>query len=224
VPEPTTVFLVDDDDLVRTGLRIMLGTQPDMTVIGEAADAASGLDLIERTPPDVVLMDIRMAGMDGITATEQLTAAGSADDHSPRVVILTTFGTEEYLYAALRAGASGFLLKRSRPEEIAAAIRVVAAGDALIAPALTRQLIGRYAHRPSPEAATRALADLTDRERDVLVEIARGLSNAEIAVRLYVSQETVKTHVKRIFTKLGLRDRAQAVVIAYESGLVQPGD
>jgi DNA-binding NarL/FixJ family response regulator len=196
----------------------------DMEIVGEAGDGDSGVALARRHRPDVVLMDIRMPVLDGIEATRRITEDGSLGD--VRVVVLTTFDLDEYVYAALRAGASGFLLKDDAPEEILAAIRVVAAGEALLAPRITRRLIEEFASRPDPAAAPSpapGLAALTERELEVLGLIGRGLSNAEIAERLYVSPATAKTHVSHIMTKLYARDRAQLVVMAYESGLVRPG-
>ena len=225
--EPIRVLIADDEDLVRSGLSLMLGSQPGIAVAGDAADGAQAVAQAQRLRPDIVLMDIRMPGMDGLQATARITAA--ADDtgagHQVRVIILTTFEQDEYVYEALRAGASGFLLKRTRPEDLIEAIRVVANGDALLAPSVTRRLIAHFAHRPTTATATAAqLSLLTERERDVLIEIAGGLSNTEIARRLFVGEQTVKTHIKHIFTKLDLRDRAQAVVFAYETGLVRAGD
>ena len=222
--EPIRVLIADDEDLVRSGLSLMLGSQPGIAVAGDAADGAQAVAQAQHLRPDIVLMDIRMPGMDGLQATARITAA--ADDtgagHQVRVIILTTFEQDEYVYEALRAGASGFLLKRTRPEDLIEAIRVVANGDALLAPSVTRRLIAHFAHRPTTATATAAqLSLLTERERDVLIEIAGGLSNTEIARRLFVGEQTVKTHIKHIFTKLDLRDRAQAVVFAYETGLVR---
>ena len=225
--EPIRVLIADDEDLVRSGLSLMLGSQPGIAVAGDAADGAQAVAQAQHLRPDIVLMDIRMPGMDGLQATARITAA--ADDtgagHQVRVIILTTFEQDEYVYEALRTGASGFLLKRTRPEDLIEAIRVVANGDALLAPSVTRRLIAHFAHRPTTATATTAqLSLLTERERDVLIEIAGGLSNTEIARRLFVGEQTVKTHIKHIFTKLDLRDRAQAVVFAYETGLVRAGD
>jgi DNA-binding NarL/FixJ family response regulator len=216
---PTRVLIADDQALMRTGFRMILDAQPDIDVVGEAIDGSDAIRHYERLTPDVVVMDVRMPVMDGIEATRKLTA------HEPpaRVLILTTFDLDEYVYEALRAGASGFLLKDRPPEELVAAVRVIAAGEALLAPSVTRRLIEEFAKRPA--TATRdELAELTEREREVLVLMARGLSNGEIARSLFVAETTVKTHVGRILSKLRLRDRAQAVVLAYESGLVQPGD
>jgi DNA-binding NarL/FixJ family response regulator len=215
---PIRVLVADDQALMRTGFRMILDAQEDVEVVGEAIDGADAIRRFHTLHPDVVVMDVRMPTMDGIEATRRLTAA----DPPARVLILTTFDLDQYVYEALRAGASGFLLKDRPPEELVAAVRVVAAGDALLAPSVTRRLIEEFAKR-SPAVETAELAELTEREREVLVLMARGLSNAEIARALYVAETTVKTHVGRVLHKLRLRDRAQAVVIAYESGLVQPG-
>ena len=216
---PIRVLLADDQALMRTGFRMILDAQEDLEVVGEAIDGADAVRQFERLAPDVVVMDVRMPTMDGIEATRRLTAL----DPPARVLILTTFDLDEYVYEALRAGASGFLLKDRPPEELVAAVRVIAAGEALLAPSITRRLIEEFAKR-APTATARELDELTDREREVLVLMARGLTNAEIATSLYVAETTVKTHVGRVLGKLRLRDRAQAVVLAYESGLVQPGD
>ncbi len=213
------VLIADDQALMRGGFRMILDAEPDLEVIGEAIDGADAVRGFERWQPDVVVMDVRMPTMDGIAATRHITAI----DPSAKVLILTTFDLDEYVYDALRAGASGFLLKDRPPEELVHAVRVVAGGDALLAPAVTRRLIEEFAHRPDAPVAPAGLEELTDREREVLVLMARGLSNAEIASSLFVAETTVKTHVGRVLHKLGLRDRAQAVVLAYESGLVQPG-
>jgi DNA-binding NarL/FixJ family response regulator len=226
VTEPVRVLIADDEDLVRSGLVLMLGSQPGIAVVGAAADGAQAVAQARRLRPDVVLMDIRMPGMDGLQATACITAAAGepGTGHQARVIILTTFEQDEYVYEALRAGASGFLLKRTRPEDLIEAIRVVANGDALLAPSVTRRLIAHFAQRPrTATAPATQLSQLTGRERDVLVEVAAGLSNTEIAGRLFVGEQTVKTHIKHIFTKLDLHDRAQAVVFAYETGLVQAG-
>ena len=215
---PIRVLVADDQALMRTGFRMILDAEDDIKVVGEAIDGADAVRQFERLGPDVVVMDVRMPTMDGIEATRRLTAAHP----SVRVMILTTFDLDEYVYEALRAGASGFLLKDRPAEELVAAVRVVASGDALLAPSITRRLIHEFAKR-SPAVAPTELDELTERERDVLVLMARGLSNAEIASSLYVAETTVKTHVGRVLHKLRLRDRAQAVVLAYESGLVQPG-
>ena len=214
------ILIADDQELVRTGFRVVLDAEPDLEVVGEAADGLAALDAAETLKPDVVLMDIRMPNLDGIEATRRLAAA----DGAPRVLILTTFDLDDYVYEALRAGASGFLLKDARADELRQAIRMVAAGDALLSPAITRRLIESYTRRPPTTAHPAPLAELTPRELEVLRLLARGLSNAEIARALIVGDATVKTHVARIFSKLNLHDRAQAVVLAYETGLVQPGD
>jgi DNA-binding NarL/FixJ family response regulator len=219
---PVRIVVADDHQVVRTGFAELLGTQPDFTVAGTARDGAEAVRICRQLRPDVVLMDVRMPGMDGIEATRQL--AGSAPE-GPRILILTTFDLDEYVYDALRAGASGFLLKDVTAERLFDAVRVIAAGDALLAPAVTRRLIKEFALlRPARDAeAAAALAALTTRETQVLRLVAEGLSNPEIADRLVVTEETVKTHVSRVLGKLGLRDRTQAVVTAYESGLVVPG-
>ena len=215
------VLIADDQALVRDGFGMILDAQEDIEVVGEAEDGGRAVDLARELRPDVVLMDIRMPGVDGIEATRRLVAGGDA----PRVLMLTTFDVDEYVYEAMKAGASGFLLKDVRRDELVGAVRVVAAGDAMLAPALTRRLIEDFVRRPRPGAAPGGpIADLTEREREVLRLMARGLSNAEIAAELVVSEATVKTHVARILAKLGLRDRIQAVVLAYESGFVQPGE
>lgn len=216
------VLLADDQSLLRVGFRALLEQEADLEVVGEAGDGAEAVRMTRSLQPDVVLMDVRMPRLDGIEATRQIVDSGSPS----RVLVLTTFDLDEYVYAALRAGASGFLLKDALPEELLAGIRVVAAGDAAVAPAVTRRLIETFAeHLPSPDvpAADAPLNELTDREHDVLVELARGRSNSEIAQHLYVSEATVKVHVGRILTKLGLRDRVQVVVYAYEHGIVRPG-
>jgi DNA-binding NarL/FixJ family response regulator len=217
------IVVADDHEVVRAGFAAILDTQPDFTVLGTAADGAQAVQTCRERCPDVVLMDIRMPGMDGIEATRQLTSA----DAGPRVLVLTTFDLDEYVYDALRAGASGFLLKDVTAERLFDAVRVIAEGEALLAPAITKRLIGEFARqrrRPKePTDGDRALAALTPRETEVLRLIAGGLSNPEIAERLVVTEETVKTHVSRVLSKLGLRDRTQAVVAAYESGLVVPG-
>ncbi|SDU28160.1 response regulator [Jiangella alkaliphila] len=216
------VLLADDEDLMRAGLRMMLETQPDLVVVGEAADGREAARLAAATAPDVVLMDIRMPVQDGVAATRAITAAGAG---APRVLILTTFELDEYVFAAIRAGAAGFLLKRSPPEILIDGIRTVAAGDALLGPSVTRRLLAEFARSapvpPDPETARR-LARLTEREHDVLLLLGRGLSNAEIAARLHIGAATVKTHVTRVLDKLGLRDRVHAVVFAFDHGLVTP--
>jgi DNA-binding NarL/FixJ family response regulator len=211
------VVVVDDQEVVRAGFAALLGTQPDLTVAGTAADGRAAVALCRAERPDVVLMDVRMPAMDGIEATRRITAAADP----PRVLMLTTFDLDEHVYDALVAGASGFLLKDVTAERLFEAVRVVAAGEALLAPSVTRRLIGEFA-RQRPRPAAPELAALTPRETEVLRLIAEGLSNTEIAARLVVGEETVKTHVSRVLRKLGLRDRAQAVVCAYESGLVVP--
>jgi DNA-binding NarL/FixJ family response regulator len=212
------VLLADDQDLVRAGFRMILETQADIQVVGEAADGVEAITATRRLQPDVVLMDIRMPNLDGLQATKQIVAARSGS----RVVILTTFDLDEYVYQALTAGASGFLLKNAPPEQLIGAVRVVAAGDALLSPSITRGVIEQFARLPPP-GGTDALQGLTDREQQVLQLVARGLSNAEIAAELFVSDATVKSHVAHLLAKLQLRDRVQAVVLAYESGLVRPG-
>jgi DNA-binding NarL/FixJ family response regulator len=215
------ILLVDDQVLVRTGLRTILDGVEDFTVVGEATD---GLDAIDQTPqlrPDVVLMDVRMPHLDGVEATARIRAMAAA----PQVILLTTFDLDEYVYAGLRAGASGFLLKDVRAADLVTAVRAVLTGDAVIAPSATRRLVERFLDAAPPDPASRAaaLAPLTAREREVLTLLGRGLSNAEVAQRLYLSEATVKTHVGRVLGKLGLRDRIQAVVLAYETGLIRPG-
>jgi DNA-binding NarL/FixJ family response regulator len=224
--ERLRVLIADDQALVRAGFRLILEAQPDIEVVGEAADGEAAVRLTRRHQPDVVLMDVRMPGLDGLEATRRL-LVGSDDGASPlpvppRVVILTTFDVDEYVYAALQAGAAGFLLKDVSPEHLVGAVRTVAIGDALLAPSITRRLVERFA-RPHPgrAAAPEALAALTTRETEVLTLVARGMSNAEIAETLVIGEATVKTHVAGILAKLDLRNRAQAVVLAYESGLVR---
>jgi DNA-binding NarL/FixJ family response regulator len=214
------VLLVDDQPLLRTGFRMILSAETDLRVVGEAGDGASAVELARRLRPDVVLMDIRMPGMDGIQATRALAGPGVEDP--VKVLILTTFGLDEYVIESLRAGASGFLLKDAPPEDLVEAIRIVAAGEALLAPSVTRRLLDRVASRlpPANEDTIPALSQLTERELEVLKLMARGLSNAEIAEKLVVSETTVKTHVSRVLAKLDLRDRVQAVILAYETGLV----
>ncbi|MGH2995794.1 MAG: response regulator [Gaiellaceae bacterium] len=215
------VLIADDQALVRGGFRLILEAQKDIEVVGEAEDGRQALALARELSPDVVLMDIRMPELDGLEATRRLVADGDA----PRVLMLTTFGEDEYVYDAMKSGASGFLLKDIRPEQLAEAVRVAAAGDALLAPAITRRLIEEFVRRPPPGSGPPVeLSQLTDRELEVLKLIARGLSNAEIASTLFLSEATVKTHITHILTKLSLRDRVQAVVLAYESGLVQAGN
>jgi DNA-binding NarL/FixJ family response regulator len=216
------VALVDDQELVRAGFRMMLDAQPDMTVTGEAADGQGAVGLAARGEADVMVMDVRMPRLDGVEAARRICAAGE----SPRVLMLTTFDLDEYAFAALKAGASAFLLKDVPPHELLFAIRSVHSGDRVVAPSTTRRLLDRFVPLlpGEPPAPPAALESLTDREREVLIQIAAGLSNAEIAGRLFVSEATVKTHVGRILAKLDLRDRVQGVVLAYESGLVRPVD
>jgi DNA-binding NarL/FixJ family response regulator len=218
------LVVADDHEVVRSGFAGLLATQPDFAVVGVAADGAGAVRVARAEAADVVLMDIRMPGTDGIEATRQLTGAGPVGPAGPRVLILTTFDLDEYVYDALRAGASGFLLKDVTAERLFDAVRVVAAGEALLAPAITRRLIDEFAamRRPPGTPAADALASLTPRETQVLRLVAEGLSNAELAARLTISEETVKTHVSRVLTKLGLRDRTQAVITAYETRLVVP--
>ena len=215
------VLLCDDQALVRSGFRLILEAREDIEVVGEAEDGREAIELARRVEPDVILMDVRMPNVDGVEATRRLVAGGSR----ARILILTTFDLDEYVYAAIRAGASGFLLKDVEPAQLVDAIRVVAAGEALLAPTVTRRLLDRFAHtlpgaeeKPPPELAT-----LTERELEVLKLLAAGLSNAELAERLFLSETTVKSHISSVLRKLGLRDRVQAVVLAYEAGLVRPG-
>ena len=220
---PITILIVDDQQLLRLGFRMIFEAEPDLEVVGEAGDGSEAVRLTGQTSPDVVLMDIRMPRMTGIEATEQIVAKYPGS----RVLVLTTFDLDEYAFAALRAGASGFLLKNSEPAELLSAIRTVARGDAVVAPRVTRRLLEKFASQlpagPDDQAEDPRLGLLTEREREVLTEVAHGLSNAEIAERLYLSEATVKTHVGRILPKLGLRDRVQAVVFAYETRLIHPG-
>lgn len=217
------VLLADDDQLVRAGFRLILESEQGLEVIGEAGNGAEAVAMTRDLDPDVVLMDVQMPVMDGLEATRQITALGR--EETSRVLMLTTFEVDEYVYKALRAGASGFLLKRTPAADLIAGIHVVAGGDALLAPSVTRRLIDEFAHHRVPPSGARdaqSFGELTPREREVLVLLARGNSNAEIAEQLVLSEGTVKTHVKRIFMKLGLRDRAQAVIFAYDAGLVEP--
>jgi len=219
------VVLVDDQALLRTGFRMILDAEPDMEVVGEAANGAEAVTVVAQAGPDVVLMDVRMPGTDGIAATAQIVRGPS----NARVLILTTYDLDEYVYAGLRAGASGFLLKDAPPAELLAAVRTVAAGDAVLAPSATRRLLDRFTPMlPGPDGGARptradVLAELTDREREVFELVASGRTNREIAAQLYVSEGTVKVHVSRLLTKLDLRDRVQAVVLAYETGVITPG-
>jgi DNA-binding NarL/FixJ family response regulator len=215
----TRLLIVDDQALVRVGLRKILESEPETSVVGEAADGEDAVAQARRLQPDVVLMDVRMPVLDGIEATRRIVRAQPAT----RVLILTTFGLDGYVYDALRAGASGFMLKDAPPEEIAAAVRIVASGDALLAPAVTRAVVEEFARHRPPAATPPAVEELTPREREVLELVVRGLSNPEICERLVISEATTKTHVARILQKLGLRDRVQVVIYAYESGLRSPG-
>jgi DNA-binding NarL/FixJ family response regulator len=219
----TRLLLADDQELMRMGFRMVMDTQEDLTIVGEVANGLEAVDAARRLKPDVVLMDVRMPEMDGVQATRLIVESGS----SARIIILTTFDLDEYVYAALRAGASGFLLKDAPPGDLLSAIRAVASGDAVVAPSVTRRLLANYAHRlPVPDRSENEederLELLTSREREVLLQVASSLSNAEIAERLVLSEATVKSHVGRILAKLGLRDRVQIVVFAYETGLITP--
>jgi DNA-binding NarL/FixJ family response regulator len=219
---PIRVLVVDDQELVRSGFSVILDAADGITVIGEAANGAAAVASVAANQPDVVLMDIRMPGMDGLEATRLITNGSAA---APKIVILTTFDLDDYVYEALRAGASGFLLKDSPRHDLIAAVRAAAAGDALLSPSVTRRLIEAFARRPPETTPSPArLASVTAREKDVLLLLARGRSNAEIASSLFVSEATVKTHVGNLLAKLGLRDRVQAVILAYETGMVVPGD
>jgi DNA-binding NarL/FixJ family response regulator len=239
---PIRVAIVDDQELVRTGFRLILESEDDIEVVGEAGDGRSALELIRARRPDVALMDVRMPTMDGVEATRRLVGAGPADDgpvSDTRIIIVTTFDLDEYVFSALQNGASGFLLKDAPADQLVAAVRVVASGEALLSPSITKRLIERFQNgaknptmAPSAPGSTPGsggggrgarFEELTEREAEVLVELARGLSNAEIAQKLYVSETTIKTHVGRVLAKLEVRDRVQAVVMAYESGIVRPG-
>jgi DNA-binding NarL/FixJ family response regulator len=214
------VLIADDQALVRGGFRSILDGQDDIEIVGEAEDGAEAVEAAARLRPDVVLMDVRMPGVDGIEATRRIVALGL----DARVLVLTTFDVDDYVYEAMKAGASGFLLKTAPPRQLAEAVRTIAAGDALLAPSVTRRLVEQFVKRPPPGAEVPSgLETLTERELDVLRVLARARSNAEIAAELFVSEATVKSHVNRLLGKLGLRDRAQAIVLAYESGLVEPG-
>lgn len=222
---PIRVFIVDDQALVRTGMRMVVDSQDDLRVVGEAGDGIEALELLRATAADIVLMDVRMPRLDGVEATRQLLARAPTGSGSlpPRVIVLTTFDLDEHAFAALQAGASGFLLKDAPAEDLIAAIRTVHAGDAVLAPSATRRLLDQVAAQlPTGTGQPDRFARLTEREREVLLQVASGASNAEIASRLFLSEATVKTHVGRVLSKLGLRDRVQAVVLAYESGLVRP--
>jgi DNA-binding NarL/FixJ family response regulator len=213
------VAIADDQELVRTGFRAILNSEPDIEVVGEAEDGQRAIEVAREHEPDVVLMDIRMPVLDGLAATRSIV---TGPDSKPRVIILTTFDLDEYVYEALRSGASGFMLKDNPADQLITAIRVVTEGEALLAPRITRRLISEFAHRQPPTARPDHLQVLTDRESEVLKLVARGLSNAEISQELYVAETTIRTHVAHILTKLGLRDRVQAVVLAYETGLIRP--
>jgi DNA-binding NarL/FixJ family response regulator len=215
-----SVLIVDDQDLVREGLRMLLDAEPDLRVVGEAGNGSQALAQVRLLDPDVVLMDVRMPEVDGVEATARLVRGGGR----ARVLMLTTFNLDEYVYRAMKAGASGFLLKDATRQQLASAVRTVAAGDSLLAPAITRRLIDDYCRGPAPGAATASVAGpLSERELEVVRLVAQGLSNAEVAARLYLSEATVKSHVARVLAKLGLRDRVQIVVYAYEQGIVRPG-
>jgi DNA-binding NarL/FixJ family response regulator len=216
------VVLADDQAMVRAGFRLILESEPDIEVVGEAEDGAAAVAAVRALRPDVVLMDIQMPGMDGLAATRKINDPSS--DLASRVLILTTFERDEYVFASLRAGASGFLLKNAPPEHLIEAVQVVAAGNALLAPSVTRRIIEEFVKRPAPPVRAEELERLTERELEILRLLAQGLTNAEIADRLYVGDATVKTHVSHVLAKLGLRDRVQAVIFAYESGFVQPGE
>jgi DNA-binding NarL/FixJ family response regulator len=219
------ILLVDDQALVRAGFRMILDAEPEMEVVGEAADGREAIDQVRLLQPDVVLMDIRMPELDGLEAARRI-LSGPEEENTAKILMLTTFDHDEYVYEALRAGASGFLLKDTPPEQLVGAIHVIAQGEALLSPSVTRRVISEFVkgNGPKPQAQFPRLKDLTARELEVLMSIARGLSNAEIATALFVSETTVKTHVARILMKLSLRDRVQAVVLAYEAGVVSPGD
>lgn len=214
------LVIADDQQLVRSGFGMIIGAEPDMSVIGEATDGAEAVRLVRSLRPDIVLMDVQMPGTDGLEATAEITAMADG----PRVIILTTFERDDYVFTALRNGASGFLLKNAPPETLIEAIRTVASGDALLAPSVTRRLVEEFARRPGAPIPSEVADRLTDREREVLVLLARGMTNAEIADDLFVGEATVKTHVSNVLTKLGLRDRVQAVVFAYENGVVTAGE
>ena len=214
------LVIADDQQLVRSGFGMIIGAEPDMSVIGEATDGAEAVRMVKTLQPDIVLMDVQMPGTDGLEATAAITAM----EDGPRVIILTTFERDDYVFSALRNGASGFLLKNAPPDTLVEAIRTVASGDALLAPSVTRRLVEEFARRPGAPLPNDAADRLTEREREVLVLLARGMTNAEIAEELFVGEATVKTHVSNVLTKLGLRDRVQAVVFAYENGVVTAGE
>ncbi|QII01319.1 response regulator transcription factor [Rhodococcoides fascians A21d2] len=216
---PITVVVVDDQELMRMGLNMVLEAQDDIEVVGEASDGAGAIEAVDRLAPAVVLMDVRMPGIDGVSATRSITESGS----DTRVLMMTTFDLDEHVLGALRAGASGFLLKDTPPEDLVSAIRSVAAGDAVVSPKVTKRLLSRFVAQSVSTTDASVLDALTGREREVLVHLATGLSNAEIAAVLHLSEATIKTHIGRILTKLDVRDRVQAVVLAYETGLVRPG-
>jgi DNA-binding NarL/FixJ family response regulator len=218
-----SVLVVDDQAMVRAGFSAILDAQSDIRVLGQAADGAEAIAEARSLRPDVVLMDVRMPNVNGIEATRELVNPSKGEPHVPRVLVLTTFDADDYVYDALAAGASGFLLKDARPDELVQAVRVVAAGDALLAPSVTKRLLERFAsQRTAAPRKAESLRSLTEREREILVLIGRGRSNAEIAAELFIGEQTVKTHVSRIFMKLGVRDRVQAVILAYDAGLVEP--
>jgi DNA-binding NarL/FixJ family response regulator len=218
-----SVLVVDDQAMVRAGFSAILDAQPDIRVLAQAADGAEAIAQARSVRPDVVLMDVRMPNLNGIEATRELVNPSRGEPHVPRVLVLTTFDADDYVYDALAAGASGFLLKDALPDELVQAVRIVAAGDALLAPTVTRRLLERFAsQRPTAPRKAQSLLGLTEREREILVLIGRGRSNTEIAAELFIAEQTVKTHVSRIFTKLGVRDRVQAVILAYDAGLVEP--
>ena len=216
---PIRVLIADDQALVRSGFRLIVETRSDLEVVGEAEDGEAAVELTRELEPDVILMDVRMPGLDGIEATRRIVAAGSP----ARILVLTTFDLDEYVYAAVRAGASGFLLKDVRPGDLVEAIRLVANGNALLGPSVTRRLLERFGDEHGSAGAAEAVARLTEREREILTLLASGLSNAELAQELVLSETTVKTHVSSVLRKLGVRDRVQAVIVAYDAGLVRPG-
>jgi DNA-binding NarL/FixJ family response regulator len=218
-----SVLVVDDQAMVRAGFSAILDAQSDIRVLGQAADGAEAIAEARSLRPDVVLMDVRMPNLNGIEATRELVNPSKGEPHVPRVLVLTTFDADDYVYDALAAGASGFLLKDALPDELVQAVRVIAAGDALLAPSVTKRLLERFAsQRPAAPRKAESLRSLTEREREILVLIGRGRSNTEIAAELFIGEQTVKTHVSRIFMKLGVRDRVQAVILAYDAGLVEP--